>query len=159
MPVIRIRGHKFELGRQWQAGHVLTPGEASALTQVFCENVRNNVDQWVVGALDSQPWGGELEAAVHAELQRRIIGYAREYQFRAGAAGSPSLTPLERHARAVAEERIRARHQLMFNEELPGSIDEADLAVVSMDPEVRRLAGERLAAERAVAQAALEQLL
>ena len=149
MPSIRIRGHQFELGRQWQSGHLLTEGEAAALTQLFCENIRNNVDQWVVAAAD-QAVGGQLPPEVHAELQLRIGQYAGAYQFRS-TTPFRGMTPLERHRRAVAEEQLR-----QSGLDAPS---EAEVAARALDPAVGQEAAVRLAAERAVADQALAALL
>jgi hypothetical protein len=132
----------------------LTEGEAAAFTQLFCENIRNNVDQWVVaavaeaaGTMTNPP---TLSPEVHAELQLRIGQYAGAYQFRS-TTPFRGMTPLERHRRAVAEEWLR-----QSGLDVP---TEAEVAARALDPAVGQEAAVRLAAERAVADQALAALL
>ena len=154
MPQIRIRGHLFEIPREWRAGHTLSPGEAQAMTQLFTENIRNNVDQWVVGEVDKAA-GGQLSAGVHQELQRRIEEYVGRYEFRERPTVPPRASPLERHVQLVAEEKVRQERGLGPEEPVPAGY----LGPWLNDREVREEAKKRLEIEQRVARVALEMLL
>lgn len=151
MPTIRVRQIPFELGREWQPGHEMTPGEARALTQLFAENVRNNVDGWVKKALGDRE---ALEFTEHAELQLRISAYAQAYEFRDRPPEAAPLHPLDRHARAIAEERLRGQEGLAVGEAVPA----AALEALARDPSIRLEAQLRWDAERTAAARAIEAL-
>lgn len=147
MPTIRIKGLPFELHRRWPIGHRLTAGEAQALTQVFAENVRNNVDSRVAGGLVE----GSLE---HLALQDEIGAYAAGYEFVESTRVQP-LSGLERLALVVAEERLRIEHGLGPDD----PVATAAVALVALRGEVREEAKRRLAVEQAATQEALKELL
>jgi pyruvate/2-oxoglutarate dehydrogenase complex dihydrolipoamide acyltransferase (E2) component len=151
MPTITIRGHRFVLARQWEQGHQLTDGEAAALTNLFAENVRNNVDQWVASVVGA---GEELAPEDHAALQARIAAYADGYVFnpRPGLRRAESLG--EQALRELATERARIRLGLGPDD----LVTDEDLAVELADPKVRTQAAQAAAIRRRVAQQALADL-
>lgn len=97
-----IEGESFELTWPYEAGHVCTEAEAKALNQVRSENIGNNVRAKVKEHLAK----GELQAAKDLVSQKDA-----EYQFTLASTGggaSRKLDPIEREARAIAREAIKA---------------------------------------------------
>lgn len=152
MPIIRIRQHAFELSRQWHTGHPLNEAEAQALTGLFCENVRNNVDEWVLKVLAGRQ---ALTFIEHAELQRRIGDYARTYEFKTRPASETSISPLERHARSLAEQELRVELGLGPDDTVP----ESAVLTRATSSSIRNQAIRKLEAERKIAAEALAALL
>lgn len=156
MPTIRIRQHRFYIRRSWPEGHVLTLGEAQALTQLAMENIRNNVDEWVVGR-DRQQGTGQLGWEEHQGLEQKINQYADGYEFksrRGGGAEGTGGSHFDRMLRRVAEERAGSRLQL-------GGVSptQREIEAEQENPECRAEAERRLVVEQRVAQRALEELL
>ena len=82
MPLkIRIQQHDFTFPERYSEGHVCTAGEAAALNQVFAENIRNNVFNWV-GRTMQEHGTSVLSPEAHSDLQGKIEDYAGQYQFR-----------------------------------------------------------------------------
>lgn len=159
--VLRIRGHHFTIPKRYQPGHSLTPGEAQALNQLMTENVRNNLDQEVIRAIQAQGQIDEaalLPAAIHLELQARIEAYAERYQFelRPESRGRKSALELEIEAeandRAVQEAQASGR-------ELNDPVIQAMINAWLVDPGVHETARSRLETRRKVALESLEDLL
>ena len=152
MPTSRIRNHSFSFVRQYLPGHVLTEEEAEALTGLLAENVRNNVDQWVVEKLGES---GMLDQPTHSALQDRIATYAEGYKFKVKNKKT-SLTPLDVLVQALAEEQVRAERGLG-----PGEpVSPVDIAsAISRTPALRAEAERRLAIQQRVAGEALAGLL
>ena len=95
-----IAGHEFKITQPYTAGHTLTEIEAKVLNQVRSENIGNNVRKAVVELLEAQDTAG-AEALV-AERDA-------EYEFSTPSAGGRKLDPVEREARKVARDAIRAK--------------------------------------------------
>lgn len=96
---ITIAGHSFEVSTPYVAGHQLTEGEAKALNQVRCENIRNNTANKVKEALEN---GGD-PASIVAE-------YDQSYEFTLAATGGRQVRdPVEREARSLARSAIKQK--------------------------------------------------
>ena len=94
-----IAGQKFILPIPYAVGHALTEGEAKALNQTFHENIRNNTAKLVKEAGDNP----DLNA-----LQVKITEYANEYSFPVAGTPRAPVDPVEREARVIAKEYLKA---------------------------------------------------
>lgn len=104
-----IQSVKFTAPIPYAAGHVLTEPEARALNQVFHENLRNNFAKTVKASNE----GAEGSIPV-ADLPAAFAAYAGEYSFAMpgqGGGTSRVMDPVEREARALAKELIKAHLQ------------------------------------------------
>lgn len=97
---IRIRRHKFSFAERFAEGHELTACEAQALNALRAENIRNNVDSWVVSRMRD----GELAPEDHAELAVEIAAYAESYEFLVRARPSDKASATELAAAELAVE-------------------------------------------------------
>lgn len=102
MKSVIIAGLAFSLSTPYAPGHTLTEAEAKTLNQVRHENIRNNCAKLVKDA--------EGDEAKTAELASKIAAYDAEYVFSIGGSGTSAarLDPVEREARAIAKEYIKA---------------------------------------------------
>jgi len=148
---IRIRNHQFALSPRFAEGTVLTLGEAQAMNQLFCENVRNNTDQWVIAAI-SEAGDAPLPKEKLEELQSRITEYAEKYQFQPRAAIKLRATAVEVEAREVAKEMAEGRG-------LRDQALEDEILRLMQDPTVQTIARERLIQQQIIAQQELARLL
>lgn len=121
------------------------------MTQLFCENVRNNVDQWVVAALRE---GEQLALADHAELQHRITEYEQQYVFSPRVRAVP-VARFDRVLREFAVSQWRMDNAVGDDREPPA----AELQEYEQDAGLQQAAQAQVAAEQAAAQQALAELL
>jgi hypothetical protein len=151
MLTITIQEYTFFFPPRAQEGHVLTADEAVALNQIYSENIRNNVDQWVQLAV-AQSSTPLLSPEDCEALQQRIAEYAQNYQF-TPRAGGQRLGPLELALRSAAAEH--AVQKGVF----PGDDDwEEKILTARGLPEVQASARQLLLARRKTAQVAAEAL-
>ena len=149
---IRIRTYTFSLAPRFAEGTVLTLGEAQAMNQLFCENVRNNTDQWVIAELDAGPQDAGLSQDQVQELQERITAYAEAYQFL--PRGSSRL-----RQSAVAVEMAEIVEVLVAEQGLEGEAAAEFRSRLLVDPKVQALARERLTQRQQIAGKALQDIL
>lgn len=102
MKTVTIAGQAFDLATPYAAGHTLTDAEAKTLNQVRIENIRNNKAKAVKEAFESGD-AAKIDA-VRAEVQ----AYDNEYVFTIAGIGAPRLDPVEREARNLAKEYLKA---------------------------------------------------
>src|SRR5688572_11651852 len=99
---LTVAGRDFTCPQPFAEGYALRANEASALNQLLCENLRNNV----AGKLKVK----EGEAPVEF-TQEQFDEYAAAYEFGVrgtrGGGGEAKLSPVEREARKIAREKIR----------------------------------------------------
>lgn len=95
-----IHDVSFEISQPYEAGHALTEAEARALNQVRSENIGNNVRAKIKELLDK----GDTTGAT-ALVAEKDAGY--EFTL-ASVSASAKLDPVEREARALAKEYIKA---------------------------------------------------
>lgn len=100
-----IDGESFEITWPYAAGHTLTDAEAKALNQVRSENIGNNLRSAVKEAKEKAEKG---DATAMAELRTAVAEYDREYTFALGGTPARKLDPVEREARNIANEYIKA---------------------------------------------------
>jgi hypothetical protein len=96
-----IAGESFEITVPYVAGHVLTEAEAKTLNQVRAENIGNNVREAVKKLIEE----GKLD-----EAKALVAEKDAAYEFTLATVGaSQKLDPVEREARAIAKEIVKAK--------------------------------------------------
>lgn len=105
-PVKNITVGDFSLAAPmpYAEGHTLTAGEASAMNQLFHENLRNNFGAKLKGLKER----GETPTAEKA--QEDFTAYAAEYEFgvrKAGGGAAAPSDPVEREALNLAKGIVR----------------------------------------------------
>lgn len=98
---VTIAGHSFDLNAPYSAGHVVTEAEAKTLNQTRHENVRNNLAKAVKELIEA----GKMD-----EAKAKVAEYDASYEFTMASVGGGAtrLDPVEREARAIAKELVRA---------------------------------------------------
>lgn len=143
----RIKGYTFTLSEPFQAGTVITKGEAQALNDLRVENIANNLRKLVNDELALLPEGTMIAQHRLDEIQARIGEYDRGYQFLEKHTPRDRPGDIEREARAIAQDRVeqqvRAAEASLSEEQL-----EAAVAEMEKLPSVREEARERVAARR-----------
>ena len=102
---VRIQGSVFSVPLRYSPGHVLTEGEASAMNQTFCENIRNNLAPRIKKEADE---GKPFDAS---EWQRHVNEYAQSYEFGVHAIQTrldPLDAEIKRIALATVKEALKA---------------------------------------------------
>lgn len=98
---ITIAEETFEVRTPYAEGHILTAAEAKVLNQTRCENVSNNTRKKVKELLDAGDKAGAAAA---------VAAYDAEYEFTLqNAGGATKLDPIDREARKVAREALKAK--------------------------------------------------
>jgi hypothetical protein len=160
---ITIKDLKFTAPAPYAEGHVCTAGEASALNQVYGENLRNNFAKRVSTAKEN--WekenpGQPIADHIVAELQTQFSAYAAEYEFHGKRRSTRGpVDPVEKEAFKLAKERIVAklRERNMDLKTLPdGQLDTWVNELLSKDPSFREEATRRVEASKAIANTALD---
>ena len=97
---VKIQGSVFSVPLRYAQGHVLTDGEASALNQTFCENVRNNVAPRIKKEQD------EGKAVDQEVWQQKVTEYAQSYEFGVHAIQT-RLDPLDAEIKRIALSTVK----------------------------------------------------
>jgi hypothetical protein len=154
---ITIQGQTFRVPVRYQAGHVLTDGEAGALNQTLHENLRNNFAKRVSDGIEA---GVPLET-----LQQQLDDYASEYQFGqrtggGGFRGDPVMTLAMNIARELVRQAIKTKG--LDNDEWPASrISQAAKALLDSqgeDGKIITIARRQVEAERETAKEAMSSV-
>jgi hypothetical protein len=96
-----IEGKNFEISQPYEEGHVISAIEARVLNQTRSENIGNNVRAKLKEAIETGQSDDALAALV-AEVDAA-------YQFTAaGTRAAARLDPIEREARKMARELLKA---------------------------------------------------
>ena len=94
---ITIQGSQFQIPMPFSEGHTLNGSEASAMNQLFAENIRNN-------------FAGKMKKAEEKKEtvpgQAELDKYCEEYKFGAKGISGPKLDPVESEARRLAKSAI-----------------------------------------------------
>lgn len=149
MSEVTIAGKKFLLRNPFEAGHILTEGEASALNQLRHENVRNNSAKLV------KDWTGDPD-----ELAVKIDDYDAEYQFNVRVAGEgrePS-DPITTEAKALARLAIKGALEKAGQKADAKQIAAAVTALLADEvkgPQFRKVAEDRVAERKRLAEQAM----
>ena len=91
---VTIQGKNFNIPAPYAEGHALTAAEASAVNQLYAENIRNNFAAKIKKAEEEKK-----DAPGQAELD----SYCSTYQFGFRSAGQPKLDPITSEARKLAK--------------------------------------------------------
>lgn len=131
---ITIAGHQFEIATPYEAGHPLTEGEAKALNQVRSENIRNNM--------------AKVVKEKGADAAEDVAKYDADYEFTLASvgAGTRGMDPVEREARSIAREAIKAalaKKGEKIKDKDPDAV-EAKIAEVAARPDVIKSAKKRV---------------
>lgn len=97
-----IAGESFQLSQPYAAGHTLTEAEAKTLNQVRSENIGNNLREKIKELIDA----GKLDDA-KALVAEKDSTY--EFTLASVGTGSRQLDPVEKEARALAKEIVKAK--------------------------------------------------
>lgn len=141
---ITIAGRSITVPVKYSEGHVLSANEASALNQVYHENIRNNTAKRVKEA--------ESDEAAQSIVNEYVAGY--EFGVRTGGGGSRD--PVQTELMAIAREAVRKALQkkgfkLTGDEAVPAKkITELATDAVSKHPEWLDLAKARVAQQREI---------
>lgn len=158
MQTVRIKGYPFQFSTPFQAGTVLTKGEAQALNQLRLENVTNNLRDEVKKQVELLEDGELLSTAALTELQTRFTKYDREYQFLEKHIPRPRKGLLETEAMLVASERVDVE-AAQSGRELSDEERTALVKELVLLPAVLEEARERAGARQAALRSSLSDLL
>lgn len=150
---ISISGEKFEVSEPYAEGHLISAIEAKVLNQTRAENIGNNFRSEVKEALTN---GHDL-----TEVRGKLAEYDGQYTFSMGGSTRQPVDPVEREARKIARDAIKA--QLASEGRKISEIDkerlEAAIDQVAVQDDVLKLAKKRVAdLKRNVAAVALGDL-
>lgn len=96
-----INGVAFEVSQPYSAGHTINEAEAKTLNQVRAENIGNNLRDKIKELCEAGNEAGARE--LFAEKDASYV-----FTFSVGGGGSRKLDPIEREARAIARDLIKA---------------------------------------------------
>jgi len=153
MKKISISGETFDVSEPYEEGHRISAVEAKVLNQTRAENIGNNFRAEVKKAREN---GQGLE-----ELRDKLAEYDSQYTFSMGGSARQPVDPVEREARKIARDAIRA--QLASEGRKIKDVDaerlEAAIDQVAFQDDVLKLAKKRVAdLKRNVAAVALGDL-
>jgi hypothetical protein len=156
-----IAGIGFHIPAPYTAGHTLTEAEASAVNQLFAENIRNNFAKHVK---DAKGEAATLDREIQISLQTKLDEYAVAYSFERKRASGPArakMDPVEKEAHRLAglvvEAALNAKG--IKKKDLPTEkFNEYVATALERKPEIRETARKQVEALSAVAHAALDAL-
>lgn len=102
---ITCQGIQLNAPAPYNEGHVLTPNEAAVLNQTLAENLRNNFASVVKAAVEKSE--KEKTTLDVGALQTQFDAYVSEYEFGVHRAGARVTDPIDREAKAIAEEVVK----------------------------------------------------
>jgi hypothetical protein len=123
---IIIQGHAFVVPVPFSEGHVLSGGEASAMNQVFHENLRNNF----ASRIKKLEGDGAIDIS---SLQNELDEYAVEYEFGVRQSAT-AADPVEREAMKLARQAVKAALKNANREESKDWIEEAAGRQIEKNP-------------------------
>lgn len=162
---VTIAGLSFDVPLRYEPGHVLTEGEASALNQTLCENVRNNIAPRIKKAEEALAEG---QTIVHSEWQATVADYATKYEFGVRAISTPA-DPLEaevnRMVRAIIKTALKSALEEKkltgkakdYDSQLDGWIESFKADPAKIEP-VRKDAAKALKNKRAAAASLFDSI-
>lgn len=149
---VTIAGKTFQLRAPFEAGHVLTEGEAQQLNQTRRENVRNNMASTVKG------WTGSDE-----ELAAKVDEYDAAYTMEVRVAGEartpsdPVTTEAKLLARLAIKGALEKSGQKADAKAISAAVD-ALLAHPEKGPQFRQVAEERVNERKRLAEQAMASI-
>lgn len=140
---IMIQGVSFDISTPYGEGHALTAIEAKVLNQTRSENIRNNCAKFV------------KEHGEGKDSTKFVGEYDGKYEFTiAGTGASRRMDPVEREARSIARDAIRAKlaeKGKKLKDIVADQLEEA-LEKVASKPNVIALAKKRIADKAKIAE-------
>lgn len=105
-----IDGESFTISQPYAEGHVVTAAEAKALNQTRSENIGNNLREAVKAAKAKRDAATDADPTDFNNLADLVAKYDAEYTFAMGGGGTSTrkLDPIEREAKKIADEIIKA---------------------------------------------------
>lgn len=152
---ITISGETFTVPTRYVAGHVLTAAEATALDQLYQNNLRNNFTKRVT---DAQANGGFDLNALQEELDR----YATTYEFGKRRTKASTIDPAMVEARKIARQQIRLWVEASgkkLADYKPSAISSLEKKLIDMDPSILRQARVNIEVKKAAAEKDLSDLV
>lgn len=160
---IVIQGFDFTIPAPYSEGAVLTANEASALNQLYAENVRNNSASRIKSAKEVAEKAGvefSLDTTLVGEgddavtLRASIEDYAANYEFGARRTSSKEpVDPIQREAFRIAKEVVGgqlAAKSIKIKDLAEGVYDQHIESVAKME-KVQKLAAKRVKEREALA--------
>lgn len=151
-----IQGLEVQVPTPFNEGHVLTVNEASAMNQLFIENVRNNNARHVQAADKDEA----REPMTVAELQTIVDEYASTYEFGVRSVGGTRVVrdPVENRTRKIGLAKLDAALKAKgFTRKAvtakfgPEKIEEYLAQILEANPAIAKEAARQIKAERAAA--------
>ena len=152
---ITIAGLALTVPAPFVEGHVLRMNEASVLNQTYAENLRNNFASAVKTAQEeSKKSGVPVDLSV---LQGKLDEYVNAYDFgvRKGGGAHVVLDPVEREARKLAQERVKAalkKKGINLKDVAKEKLEELVTGVLDKYPVLREQAQRVIALKREIGQ-------
>lgn len=132
---VTINDVVVSIPQPFAAGHVCTAGEAASLNQTLVENTRNNLTG-----------KAKREKDPVAVTQAGVDEYIAAYEFGARGGSRSTMTPVERKAWEIAEEKVRAAIKaqgIKFSEVSDEDYD-ALVSEIAAQPEVVKAAEKQI---------------
>lgn len=152
-----IKGYTFNISEPFQAGTIITKGEAQALNNLRTENIANNLRKLVNDQLALLQPGEMIPSPVLEEIQSQITRYDHGYTFVEKHTPKLRLGDIEAEAREIARERVEAQLRRIGSTLEPEKMEEA-ISANALFPTVLEEARERVAVKRRVASEGLDTL-
>jgi hypothetical protein len=153
---IVIQGYDFTIPAPYGEGHTLTANEASALNQLYAENVRNNSASRIKAAKEAAEKAGtefSLDTSMVGEgddavtLRASIEEYAANYEFGARRTSTKEpVDPVQREAFRIAKEVVSKQlsDKGIKQKDLADGVYDSHVESVSKLDKVQRLAAKRV---------------
>lgn len=157
---VTIQGFEFSIPAKYAEGHALNANEASAMNQLFAENVRNNAASKIKKAkTEAEAAGNEfsLDADRGEEagsLRQEIQDYAETYEFGARVArASEPVDPIQKEAYRIATDLVlgKLRDNNMKKKDLADGVFDETVAKIQAGEKVQKLAIKRVKEREALA--------
>lgn len=160
---IVIQGFDFTIPAPYAEGHPLTANEASALNQLYAENVRNNSASRIKAAREAAEKAGaefSLDTSMVGEgddavtLRASIEDYASTYEFGARRTSTKEpVDPVQREAFRIAKEVVAGQlaSKGIKQKDLAEGVYDQHVETVSKMEKVQKLAAKRVKEREALA--------
>lgn len=157
---VTIQGFEFSIPARYVEGHVLNANEASAMNQLFAENVRNNAASKIKKAkAEAEAAGTEFSLDADrgdeaGSLRQEIQEYAETYEFGARVArASEPVDPIQKEAYRIATDLVlgKLRDANVKKKDLADGVFDETVAKIQAGEKVQKLAIKRVKEREALA--------
>lgn len=157
---VTIQGFEFSIPARYAEGHVLNANEASAMNQLFAENVRNNAASKIKKAkAEAEEAGTEFSLDADrgdeaGSLRQEIQAYAETYEFGARVArASEPVDPIQKEAYRIATDLVlgKLRDANVKKKDLADGVFDETVAKIQAGEKVQKLAIKRVKEREALA--------